>query len=123
MPFVITEFPGDELQLDSGSPYPLQCVVTVDEQFPLTAVNVSIRYSPISLDGNMPSEVYINKERFDENKRTLTVRVVIQDIERKFGGVYECNAMSKPLEHVIPHYATYNRTRLNRASSYTDGEL
>lgn len=124
MPFVITNFPDGELQLDPGSPYTLQCIVTVDRQFPLRAVSVSIRYSPISLDTNMPSQVYANKEEINEESRTVTVNVLIYDVERRVGGIFECAAMTKAIENVtIPKYSTYNRTRVSKILSNPDCKL
>ena len=98
--------------------------MTVDEQFPLMAVNVSILYYSISPDANsMASFYYGDKERIDEESRTLTVSIYIQDVERKFGGTYECVAMTKQIEKAaIPQYRKYSRTRIsaldNECESY-----
>ena len=114
-PLSITNFPDEELQLDPSSPYTLSCVVTVDDQFPLKAVSVSILYYSISPDVNsMPSFYYHNSEMVDEESRTVTVSIFIEDIERKIGGTYECVAVTKQIENAnVADYMEHSRTRIS----------
>ena len=117
VPFIITTFPEEELQLDPHNSFTLQCVVTVDKQFPLEAVSVTIQYSPVSLDDNPPSQIYANREEVNEERRTLTVKLPIENIELKYGGTYGCTAETKPYKNAfIPQFSTYNRTRIIKAS-------
>lgn len=115
VPFSITNFPDEQLQLNPNNPYTLNCIVTVDEQFPLKAVSVSILYYSISPDVNsMPSSYYVNKEMVDEESRTITVSIFIKDVERKIGGTYECVAMTKQIENAtVAQYKEYSRTRIS----------
>lgn len=101
-----------------NSPYLLQCVVTVDEHFALKAVVVSIRYSAISLDNNnAPLEEYGDQD-IDMRSRTLTVTVLIQDVEHRFGGTYECVAKTQHIPNVVvPDHKVHKRTRIIREST------
>ena len=85
----------------------------VDEHFALEAVAVSIQYSPISLDNNEPLEEYDSQQ---VDSRTLSVRVFIRDVERRFGGTYRCVAETHQIQNtVIPDYKVYKRTTIIRA--------
>ena len=123
-PLSITSFPDEELQLDPNNPYSLKCVVTVDEQFPLKAVNVSILYYSISPDVNsMPSFKYENMEMVDEESRTVTVSIFIENVERKIGGTYVCVAMTKQIENaIVAKYTEIRRTRISASTLHTECE-
>ena len=79
------------------------------------AISVSILYYSISPDVNsIPSFYYYDRERIDEESRTLTVSILIQDVERKIGGTYECVAVTKQIENaIIPQYREYRWTRIS----------
>ena len=114
-PFAITNFPTEELQLYPNDPYTLECVVTVDEQFPLSAVDVSILYYSISPEvDSIPSAYYGDRGMGDEESRSISVSIYIEEVERKIGGTYECLAMTNQIENaVIPEYREYRRTRIS----------
>lgn len=60
----------------------------------------------------MPSEVHSGGE-VDERSRTITVTVFIKDVDRRFGGTYECTTETFQIQNaVIPYYKVYNRTRI-----------
>lgn len=97
--------------------------MTVDKNYPLEGVTVSIQYSPISLDYNMPTEVPTDKEVIEES-RTLTATVFIRDVERKFGGTYECSAETYRIQNAtVPNYRIYRRTRIIQAPTDSQCEL
>ena len=105
-------FPPEKLHLDPTNSYTLRCVVTVDKNFPLTAVNVSVLYYSISPDVNIGPTNHYQGAKTSEETRTIIVSVLIDDVAQKSGGTYKCDAETKAIENAVIH--PYSRSKITK---------